>query len=167
MYQLNTYYRLCQHTWKLFLDLYSHYDDLKKVKVNISICYWPLLETRCCSRGESLTSAAAVVSLYWRRIWKKCCTHHNAQKKPTVFLSPLIFPISFEIYTRQEYNVTLPQFYWLFFCVSELQMVSVSELSELQTLLGDAYNLCQREMLAHLSQWSYILVHKPPIKLLI
>lgn len=146
-----------------FFELHCYYDLNKKVKVNVTIYYWPLLETKYCSRWEPPTSAAAVVFMYLRRISKKCFIHHDTQKKPLVLLSPLIFPTSSEICTKQECNPILPLFCQPFLNVSERYTLRVLA----PYWKRDIYNLWQRKLLTHLSQWNYIIVHKTPIKLLI
>lgn len=113
-----------------FLQLFCHYDINKKVKVNVSICYWPLLETKYCSRWEPQLQLLLLSLCTWQGLPRNASCTTMQRKKPLVFLSSLILCTSFEIPTKQECNPGLPQFCWLVLDVSELHTVSVSTLSQ-------------------------------------
>lgn len=73
----------------LLLELWFHYEPNKKVKVNVSIHYWPLVGTRDNAVDENLQLQLLLLSL---RTWKVfpiiIYIHHKALKKPLAFLSP-------------------------------------------------------------------------------
>lgn len=131
------------------------------MKVNVSICYWPLLETKYCSRWEPQLQLLLLSLCTWQGFQRNASCTTMQRKKPLVFLSSLILCTSFEIPTKQECNPGLPQFCWLVLDVSESYTLWV--LAPYQR--EDIYNLWQRKLLNHLSQWNYILVHKTSIKL--